>query len=245
MSSDLALEHEAMIDVLHDPVKLGVNLRAARKSVGLIQEEAGLRLGMARTTIIAIEQGTRHVRVEELQEMAKLYECDFSLFFIAPEPPAEPVLSARKRVLKRVFLRDPDTTMTAMLMGLNVPPKELERMAATLLHMLIEQEKGARTMDELRPLPIIEDRSPAQLKEDGDDRWPDGTVYTPPSTKTPTPEWFAEMQRLTSENAALRKIVLASSIDIRDVLEEEAFRLSESAAAKLDEVASHLQEMSA
>ncbi len=65
----------------------------------------------------------------------------------------------------------------------------------------------------------------------------------PQTEETPTPEWFAEMQRLTSENAALRKIVLASSIDIRDVLEEEAFRLSERAAAKLDEVATQLQEV--
>lgn len=43
-------------------------------------------------------------------------------------------------MLKRVFLREIDTTMHATLLGLNVPPKELERMAATVLHMLIEQE---------------------------------------------------------------------------------------------------------
>jgi transcriptional regulator with XRE-family HTH domain len=142
MSNDLALEHDTMVDVLHDPVKLGASLRAARKRMGMSQEAAANLMDMARTTIVAIEQGIRHVRVEELQEMAKLYECDFSQFFNAPELPAEPVLSARKRVLKRVFLRDLDTTMHATLVGLNVPPKELERMAATLLHMLIEEERG-------------------------------------------------------------------------------------------------------
>jgi hypothetical protein len=94
--------------------------------------------------------------------------------------------------------------------------------------------------------------------------WLDPLEEEAQTEETPTPEWFAEMQRLTSENAALRKIALdtrlnmalrdeiavlrklmsASSIVIRDVLEVEAFRLSEGAATKLDEIATHLQEVS-
>lgn len=43
MSSDLELEHDAMIDVLHDPIRLGATLRVARKSVSVISHDSSIR----------------------------------------------------------------------------------------------------------------------------------------------------------------------------------------------------------
>lgn len=141
---ELALDHDIVIDILHDPIALGKSLRLARKSAGLTQEAVATHLDIARTSIVAIESGQRHVRVEELQALATLYLCDISQFFAqGQEMPPEPVLSARKRVLKRVLGREIDQTMYNTLRVLVPSQKELERMAATLLHMLIEQEEEA------------------------------------------------------------------------------------------------------
>jgi hypothetical protein len=60
---------------------------------------------------------------------------------------------------------------------------------------------------ELRPLPIIEDRTHAQLKADGDNRWPDGSVYTPPPMSTQIKTILAETQHLMHDTTALHKQV--------------------------------------
>ena len=57
----------------YDPKKLGERLRAARAKADLKQEDAAEALKMARTTLVAIEQGRRRVRPEELRQMAELY----------------------------------------------------------------------------------------------------------------------------------------------------------------------------
>jgi Zn-dependent peptidase ImmA (M78 family)/DNA-binding XRE family transcriptional regulator len=56
-----------------DPIKLGERLRSARAKVGLTQNEAVEKLGMARTTLIAVEKGQRRVRSDELKQLAELY----------------------------------------------------------------------------------------------------------------------------------------------------------------------------
>lgn len=56
-----------------EPGKLGERLRIARSSASLTQEDAARELGVARTTLIAIEQGQRRVRPEELRTLASLY----------------------------------------------------------------------------------------------------------------------------------------------------------------------------
>lgn len=53
--------------------ELGDRLRAARSGVNLTQDTAAASLGMARTTLVAIEKGQRAVRPEELIGMARLY----------------------------------------------------------------------------------------------------------------------------------------------------------------------------
>jgi Zn-dependent peptidase ImmA (M78 family)/DNA-binding XRE family transcriptional regulator len=56
-----------------DPRELGERLRIARTEVSLTQEEAAKAIGMARTTLVAIERGQRAVRPDELIALAALY----------------------------------------------------------------------------------------------------------------------------------------------------------------------------
>ena len=54
------------------PALLG-RLRAARKAKRLTQQEVAERVGMSRTTVVAIEKGNRRLRFQELIDMAALY----------------------------------------------------------------------------------------------------------------------------------------------------------------------------
>jgi Zn-dependent peptidase ImmA (M78 family) len=53
--------------------EIGERLRIAREGAKLTQAEAAERIGVARTTIVAIEQGQRRVRTDELQKLASSY----------------------------------------------------------------------------------------------------------------------------------------------------------------------------
>jgi Zn-dependent peptidase ImmA (M78 family) len=54
-------------------IEVGERLRLAREIAKLTQEEAAATISAARTTIVAIEQGKRRVRIEELQKLAAAY----------------------------------------------------------------------------------------------------------------------------------------------------------------------------
>jgi len=56
-----------------DPPLLGRRLRVAREARGLTQQEVADDLGLARTTMVAMEKGERRVRAEELVRLADLY----------------------------------------------------------------------------------------------------------------------------------------------------------------------------
>ncbi len=56
-----------------NPVELGERLRAARSGVNLTQDAAAASLGIARTTLVAIEKGQRPVRPDELLAFSRLY----------------------------------------------------------------------------------------------------------------------------------------------------------------------------
>lgn len=53
--------------------EVGDRLRIAREAAKITQADAGIAIGVARTTIVAIEQGQRRVKMNELQQLAKLY----------------------------------------------------------------------------------------------------------------------------------------------------------------------------
>jgi Zn-dependent peptidase ImmA (M78 family)/DNA-binding XRE family transcriptional regulator len=56
-----------------DSIQLSERLRNARARAGLTQQDAAEKLGIARTTLIALEKGQRRVRSEELRNIAALY----------------------------------------------------------------------------------------------------------------------------------------------------------------------------
>jgi Zn-dependent peptidase ImmA (M78 family)/transcriptional regulator with XRE-family HTH domain len=55
-----------------DPLKIGERLRIARSNAGLTQEEAAKAIEISRPTLVAIEQGQRKVRGEELRRLASV-----------------------------------------------------------------------------------------------------------------------------------------------------------------------------
>lgn len=55
------------------PEMIGERLRAARENAKLTQEDAANEIDVARTTLVAMEQGQRRARMSELQKLAKAY----------------------------------------------------------------------------------------------------------------------------------------------------------------------------
>ena len=56
-----------------DAVDVGGRLRGAREATGLTQADVAADLRVARTTLVAMEQGRRRVRTDDLQRLARLY----------------------------------------------------------------------------------------------------------------------------------------------------------------------------
>src|SRR6266581_1493815 len=65
MSDELQIDNPSNV--------LGRRLQAARQEKGVTQADAAATLGMARTTLVAIEKGDRRVRPNELVALAQLY----------------------------------------------------------------------------------------------------------------------------------------------------------------------------
>ena len=63
-----------------DPRALGARLREAREAQGWRQQEVADRLGVARTTMVAMEKGERRLKPDELIALAALYGRDVSQF---------------------------------------------------------------------------------------------------------------------------------------------------------------------
>ena len=59
---------------------LAGKLREAREYLGLSQDEVAKKVGMPRTALTNIEQGTRKVEAIELQNLATLYKRSLSYF---------------------------------------------------------------------------------------------------------------------------------------------------------------------
>ena len=53
--------------------EIGRRLRLARENAGVRQDEAAAVIRMSRPTLVSIERGTRHVRIRELQLLARRY----------------------------------------------------------------------------------------------------------------------------------------------------------------------------
>ena len=57
-----------------DPAEIGRRLRVARESAGMTQAHAAASIDVARTTLVAIENGQRAARIAEILPLAKLYD---------------------------------------------------------------------------------------------------------------------------------------------------------------------------
>lgn len=55
------------------PKDIGERLRIAREAANLTQADAANSIKIARTTLVAIEQGRRRIRIDELQQLARAY----------------------------------------------------------------------------------------------------------------------------------------------------------------------------
>jgi Zn-dependent peptidase ImmA (M78 family)/DNA-binding XRE family transcriptional regulator len=72
-----------------DMRELGRELQEARKKRGITQEEAAEAIGVARTTVVAIEKGERRIRPGELIKLARKYGRQVS-DFVRPRPKVDP-----------------------------------------------------------------------------------------------------------------------------------------------------------
>jgi Zn-dependent peptidase ImmA (M78 family)/DNA-binding XRE family transcriptional regulator len=81
-----------------DPIRLGQRLQNARKATGLTQQAVADQLGMARTTLVAMEKGERTVRPEELMALASLYRVSVNELQRASDPLPSIALQFRGRI---------------------------------------------------------------------------------------------------------------------------------------------------
>jgi Zn-dependent peptidase ImmA (M78 family) len=61
-----------------NPIELGERLRIARNNAGITQEVAAQTIQIKRPTLVALEQGKRRIKPEELTELANLYQVSCS-----------------------------------------------------------------------------------------------------------------------------------------------------------------------
>lgn len=82
--------------------ELSARLRYARKSRELTQLQVAERLGVSRTTVVAMENGQRKVQADELIKLSALYGLPVS-YFMRPQPASESLASQLEAVLGGVF----------------------------------------------------------------------------------------------------------------------------------------------
>ena len=83
-----------------EPREMGRRLREARRARGLTQEESAANLNIARTTIVAIEQGQRRVQNNEVFQLAELYGRPLSDFVGSRRDVGDFSVQFRARVAK-------------------------------------------------------------------------------------------------------------------------------------------------
>jgi Zn-dependent peptidase ImmA (M78 family)/transcriptional regulator with XRE-family HTH domain len=102
-----------------DPRVLGARLQDARRARGLTQQAVAEHLGVARTTLVAIEKGERRVRPDELIKLAALYGRSVSEF-VAKQVVVEGFVPQFRATWKDLFAEDAELEKSA---------SELQRLA--------------------------------------------------------------------------------------------------------------------
>lgn len=84
---------DPLADLGFDQQAVAARLRNARRARGLTQQDAAVAVGVARTTVVAIEKGERRARPKELVDLARLYDCEVS-DLLRPAAGTEPLIFA-------------------------------------------------------------------------------------------------------------------------------------------------------
>ncbi len=116
-----------LLDQLN-PRIIGEKLRIARTTCGIRQEDAAEHIGVARTTIVAMEKGERRVKARELQLLADLYGNSIH------------------------DLMDEEKKIVALSPQFRSPPKGLNLAADEIFHVAQELEEFAKDYHELESL---------------------------------------------------------------------------------------------
>jgi Zn-dependent peptidase ImmA (M78 family)/transcriptional regulator with XRE-family HTH domain len=116
--------------VAHDLSDAGLRLKAARIAAQVTQDEAATAIGVVRTTIVAIEQGSRRVQAEELAKLADLYKVSVRELLGHDEKIQVEFVPQFRRDLRKSeeARKTPDFTSVHLLERLAVNYLELERM---------------------------------------------------------------------------------------------------------------------
>ncbi len=114
------------IDIKVRPRVLGGRLKAARILKRLTQEEAAAALGVARTTVVAIEAGKRVVSVEELRTLAELFDTPESELLDDGRP--ELTMEVDFRTNTQARLSGDESQVAAMIHRLATSTVQLEQL---------------------------------------------------------------------------------------------------------------------
>ncbi|MFB6458592.1 ImmA/IrrE family metallo-endopeptidase [Bradyrhizobium tunisiense] len=105
--------------------EVGERLREARERVKLKQADAAESVGLSRTTLVAIEQGQRRVRINELRDLANLYKMSINELMRQ-----EAIHANFTPKFRKLFQQEDDAVELAVkqLEGLAKAEAELERL---------------------------------------------------------------------------------------------------------------------
>lgn len=137
-----------------DPRDLGARLREARNARGWTQEQAAEALGVARTTMTAIEKGERKVKPDELVRLARFYGRKLSALLRQGAPVED--FSAQLRAAL-----PPDTPPDSDLLP---HIHELERLCDEYLEL--ERLCGAPLPRHDPPMYVMDGAEPEEVAED-------------------------------------------------------------------------------
>ena len=146
-------ETEQMMDAFAPLPDLGTRLRQARQHAGMTQAAVAAQLGMARTTLVAIEQNRRALRASELHQLAVCYGCSPEQLLtgsLAEGSPQAARVQERvvtrllrhkhQAVIARLLTRKPTGVLPLLVSQLSW--QEQEDLAAVLLHQLVAHEEA-------------------------------------------------------------------------------------------------------
>lgn len=124
------------------PITLGRVLRLARKQAGKTQGDVAAHMLMARTSLVAVENGERKVSTGELVRLARYYGAEVQDLLRASEETEREVdiltlSNQQKHIIHHLLMMKPDRKVVKTLNLVGLERDEIESIASALLHELI------------------------------------------------------------------------------------------------------------